>query len=804
MLTRNIRASLPTIRRDLHFSIVVALTLALGIGANTAMFSVIYGVLLAPLPYLNPDQLVMVWARNQSGKDNVSVGDFLEWQRLNTVFQKLVAWSDDYYNFRVSDQPERIVGRAQSPGVFQMMGTNLFLGRDFLPEEAEVGKEQEVILTYRLWNRLGADRNIVGKHLVINRGSYTVVGVTSPGRIDRQEPQLFVPLAFRPEQMNHDYRWLMVMGRMKSDISIRQAQADMDLTTGQLMRGYPLTNQGWSSVVESLRASLVPQDRRRVLWLLLGAVLAVLLISCVNVANLVLVKGTTRLKEVAVRTSLGASSWNIFSQFLVESMLLACLGGILGIALGWVLLRVVVANLPSGLIPREAEISFNLPVLLFAMVTTSLAGMGSGCIPAWHLARLDPGRTLKEAGHTVSGNIRQRMHRFLVVCEFALALILLAGAGLAIHSFWKLTKIDLGIRTDHLLTFGLASPQEDPAVASHVVNFYQRVLDSISAQPGVAQAEIATGMPVEGGGFTMPFTVAEHSAVDPATRPTAVFQMVSSGYYPTLGIQIVEGRRFDDQDIETAPRVAVVNEVFARRFLTGDPLKHRIRVEQLIPGQSRLGPPLEWQIVGVAKNFHNVGIRDDQFPEIDVPFRQSPWPHVAVVVRTSVDPDAMSKTIAAAVHRIDNDAVLEQISTLDQIVDAMQAGDRFAGLLYGSFASVALLLAIVGIYGVTAFSVTQRTKEMGVRIALGASRRHISVMIVKEGLILVSLGLAVGLAGSFAMARLLRGLLYGIGAIDAQALGVVSLILVLAGMSACYLPARRAASADPIVALHYD
>jgi len=804
-LLRNLRVGLRLLRRSPGFTAVAVTTLAAGIGANTAIFSVIYAVLLAPMPYPHPEQLVMVWSKVRGGNNSVSAGDFLDWKRQNTAFQDLVAWSDVAYNFRTPEQPERIVGRAISPGAYRMMGTGFFLGRDFLSEEGEVGKDHVVILTYRLWKYLGADPAIIGKQIKMNGEPYTVVGVNLPGQTDRLESQFVVPLAFQPGQITHDFHWLLVIGRLKSGVSIAQAQADMDLVTGRIAQENPQSNKGWSSSVEALHLDFFSHEDQRTLWLLMGAVGLVLLIACANVANLVLAKGTTRLREAALRTSLGATRWQLFSQFLTENLVLSGIGGLLGVALGFALIRALVATLPPNRLPSEADVSLNLPVLLFTLAATTLAGVLFGCAPAWHAARVDPNETLKEGGRSGTSLARLRSRKVLVVSEFALALTLLSAAGLALHSLWKLSRVDLGFRSDHLLTFGLQPPKEEPVQAAHIITFYREVLTKIQSLPGVVNAEAATGMPIEGINIGMPFSLAGQTVSDPSTRPDAGFQMVTPEYYETLGIQIVKGRRFTHQDSATAPRVAIVNETFAQRFLSGmDPLRQRLVVEQLIPGVRKLGPPVEWQIVGVSRNIHNRGIRNEGFPIIDVPFEQSPEPFAGLVVRTAGDPAAMSKSIAAAVHAVNAEVPLEETRTMDQIVDESLVEDRFMTALYGSFAGVALLLAAVGIYGVMAFFVAQRTHEIGLRIAFGASPDHVLSLVLKEGLLLAAIGLGFGMVGAFFAGRALRGLLYGVGSVDSVAFTAVATTLFAAAFVACYFPARRAANVDPMVALRYE
>jgi len=802
---RNFRIALRLLRRNPGFTTVAVITLAIGIGANTAIFSVLYAVLLAPMPYPHPEQLVMVWSKVRDGNNSVSASDFLDWKRLNTTFQDLLAWNNVAYNFATPEQPERIVGRTMTPGAYRMMGTPLFLGRDFLPEEGELGKDHVVILTHKLWAHLGADRDIIGKQIKMNGKPYTVVGVNLPGQTDRLECEFVVPLAFKPEELSHDTHWLLVLGRLKPGVSIAQAQADMDVVANRIAQEHPQSNKGWSVSVEPLHLDFFPKRDQETLWLLMGAVGLVLLIACANVANLVLAKGTTRLKEAAVRTSLGASRWQLFSQFLMENLVLAGVGGTLGVALALALIRMLVAILPPNRIPSEAEIALNLPVLLFTLAATTISGLVFGCVPAWHSSRVDPNETLKEGGRSGIGAVRHRVRKALVVSEFALALTLLSAAGLALHSLWNLSHVDLGFRSDHLLTFGLEPPKEEPYQSDHIVGFYRDALERIESLPGVVRAEAATGMPLQGTNFGMPFSISGQPVSDRATRPGAGFQMVTPEYYDTLGIEIVKGRRFTEQDSAASPRVAIVNETFVRRFLQGmNPLRQRLVIDQIVPGEMKIGASVEWQIVGVSRDSHNGGIHGSNFALIDVPFQQSPWPGASVVVRTTGDPASMSKSISGAIHSFAPDVPLEEIRTMDEIVDRSLVDDRFLTALYGTFASIALLLAAVGIYGVMAFAVAQRTHEIGLRIAFGASRDHVLGLVLKEGLILAASGLAIGVGGAFLTGRVMSGLLYGVGSVDSVAFITVAVTLLAAAFGASYIPARRAARVDPMVAIRYE
>ena len=802
---RDLRFGFRLWRKNYGFAIVVALTLALGIGANTAIFSVVYATLLAPMPYPNPDQLVMVWSKIQGNRNGVAAGDFLDWKRQSTSFQDLNAWSGASFNLATAEHPEQVQARLSTPGFCTMMGERFALGRDFLAEEGQPGKDREVILVNRFWKRLGANPNIIGQQLKLNGEPYTVVGVMAPGPTDRLEMGIIAPLAFKPEQINHDFHFILVMGRLKPGITLAAAQADMDIVTGRIAKDYPRSNKGWGASVEPLKNDFFPKESQETLWLLMGAVGFVLLIACVNVANLLLAKGATRLKEVALRTSLGATRRRVFNQFVAESMVLALLGGIAGVGLSAVMLKVLMIIMPPYTLPSEADVKLSVPVLLFTLASTMLAGVLFGCAPAWRASGVNLTEAIKEGGRSGSGRGHNRLRFALVISEFGLSLTLLAGAGLAIHSFWNLARVDLGIRTDHILSFNLPVPNTRLSDSQKIVTFYRQLLERVRALPGVTHAEAGIGTPIAGSGFGMPFNIAGMEPKDSGSRPNAAFQMITPDFFKTFGIQIVKGRSFTDQDIEGGPRVAMVNENFVRKFLSGvDPIGKRLLIEQLIPGVTKLGPTQDWEIVGVYHNVRSGGPRGDNYVEITVPFYQSPWPGVDMSVRTVSDPEAMPKSIAGVIASMDPNLAMAGVKTMDQIVDQSLLGDRFVMLLYGIFAAVALLLAALGIYGVMAFMVAQRTHEIGVRIALGADQQQVLQVILQEGLKLAVIGLAIGLAGACMVGRAMRSTLYGVGSVDATAFGAVAMVLLVSAMLACYIPARRAAKVDPMVALRYE
>ncbi|HKQ85835.1 MAG TPA: ABC transporter permease, partial [Candidatus Acidoferrales bacterium] len=635
--------------------------------------------------------------------------------------------------------------------------------------------------------------------------SYTLVGVLPPGAYDRLDEQVFAPLAFKPEQINHDFHWLLIAGRLKTGVTIPQAQADMDVVTQHIAQAYPQSNKSWSSSVELLQNDFFGRDAQNSLWLMMGAVVFVLLVACANVANLLLARGMARQKEIAVRASAGASRQELFRQFLTESLALAGIGGLFGIGLAWAMLKMMMALMPAYTLPSEADVRLSLPVLAFTMAATILAGLLFGSAPAWHASRLNLNEILKEGGHTTASAARHRLRRMLVVSEFALALTLLTGAGLAIHTFWNLRRVDLGIRKDHVLTFSLPVPNGRLTSAEQINAFYKELIEKIEALPGVEEASASTGLPLRGTSFGMPFTIAGKPVSDPSSRPGAGFQMATPGYYKAFGIEMTKGRAFTEQDVANGARVAMVNENFVRRFLGGaDPLTQQVIVEQLIPGVTKLGPPLEWQIVGVFHTVKNGNLRNANFAEIDVPFWQSPWPQASISLRTYNDPAGMTKSLAAVVQSMDPDLPISNVRTMDQILDRDLSGDRFATSLLGTFAAVALILASLGIYGVMAFGVTQRTHEIGLRMALGAAPSRVLGLVIREGMTLTAIGLGIGLAGSYLVARAMQSQLYGVGSMDPLVLAAVAIVLSATALLACYVPARRAMRVDPMVALRYE
>ena len=804
-LIQNLSYSLRTLLKNKGFTLTAVLTLALGIGATTAIYSVVHAV-FEPMPYPKSEQLVMVWSKVRGGRSSATAPDFVEWGRRSSSFQGLGAWSGASFNVATTDRPELVPGSQRTPGFFTMEGLPLLLGRDFLADENQPGKNHVVILSNRLWSQhFDADRGIIGRPIRMNGEPYTVVGVLQPGIYDRFNSQVWVPLTLNLDANNRDPQSMLVMARLKDGVSLEQAQSEMNLIAGQLQAENPKSTVVRDVSVESLHLNFLTDATRRNLWLLMGAVGFLLLIACVNVANLLLARGTARQREVALRAALGASRSRLFAQFITESLVLAVIGGAFGVLLGSVIIDVIGAVMPpvGTMLPSEANIRMSIPVLLFTIAVTTLAGLLFGIAPAWQATRLDLNQVLKLGGRTGDGGARRNGRRALVVAEFSLALILLASGGLALKSFWNLTRVDLGIRSEQVLSFRLPVPANRLNGADQIRSYYQQMLEKIEAIPGVNKAAVMTGIPSRGPSSGKRFSIVGQPVVNPSERPGAGFQMVTPGYVEALGIRLIKGRSIDDHDTPNSERVAMINQRFVERYFPNvDPLAQRLAMEESLPG-GKPGQKVEVRIVGVFHNTRSAGSREDS-AEIVVPFWQSPAPQTSMVVKTDGDPRSVIKSIAAAVSSVDPDLPLAGVKTVDEIISESLAIDRFSVVLFSSFGMLGLLLAAVGIYGVMNFTVAQRTQEFGVRMALGAQRSRVVRLVLKEGATLAGAGALIGLGGAYLVGRTMQSTLYGVGALDIRAFGTVALALIAAALVACLLPAWRAGRVEPMAALRNE
>jgi putative ABC transport system permease protein len=810
-LWRDIRYGLRLFWKSPGFTAVSLMALALGIGATTAIFSLLYAVLLAPLPYVGGDRIMMVWAMQKGQRSNVSPADYLDWQKQSKAFESVNAWTGDNLTISTPDWTEQVQISRVAPGFFDLLfGENVALGRHFVADDSKPGNEHVVILNNKFWrDRFGSDPNIVGTKLRMSGELYTVLGVAAPSASDQGESKMNVPLVFKGDEAEHrENRYLLVMGRLKKGVTVEEANAEMSVIAKQLAQNYPKTNQDVAVSVEPLKDDFLPPPTKIGLWLMMGAVGFVLLIACVNIANLLLAWGTARQREIAVRAAQGASRWRVFRQFLIESLSLAVIGGVLGTLLAMGILGVVMGLMPRNElgIPYEADPHLNLPVLLFTLAATLLSGVLFGCFPAWHAARQNISDMLKEGGRSSGGSGRNRLRKALVVVEFALALILVAGAGFILRSFWNVTQIDIGIRRDHVLTFTVPMQDERTATAPKVRSVFKELQERIGAVPGVQSVGMALGLPKLGAPRLHFAIVGQSSEPELEKQPETIFMPVTPGYYPTYGIRLTKGRFLDGRDLAGAPRVAMVSESFVRKYLQGmDPLAQRLKiVEIVLDKRPPFGDPVEWQIVGV---FHDVQF--DNHPtgnseEVDVPFDQATWPRTVIGVRTSGEPSAIATSVAAAIRSVNPDYPMTQVRTMDQVVSESMVADRFTLLVFGSFGALALVLAAIGIYGVMTFSVAQRNHEMGIRIALGAGSKEVLRLVVGEGMWAALLGMAIGIPGVYLVGKTLKTMLYNVGALDVWALAGVALVLLAAALVACYLPARRATRIDPLVALRQE
>jgi putative ABC transport system permease protein len=781
--------------------------LVLAIGPNTAIFSVVYATLLAPLPYPDPEQLVMVWSKTPVGdRSSVSPADYLAWKESATSFQYLEPFSPRAFNLSSIDEALRVRARRVTPDGHRILGEGMALGRDFQSGDDQPGKNQIVLLSNRLWRRSYAgDPGIIGRDIQLDGRPHTVVGVLPAGPSDRLPADLWMPLTFASADLNHTSRRLLIMGRLKRGISIERAQGEMTIIASELARRAPKSNRDWGISVEPLQNNFLSPDTRTTLWLLLAAVGFVVAIACVNVANLLLARGSARQREIAIRASLGAGRARIVRQTLTESLVLAATGGLLGVTSAMWLLEVLLAIIPRGMLPSEADPRLSVPVLLFALVTTTVCGLLCGSAPAWHASRVELNETLKRDGRSTASGDRRRLGQALVVVEFALAVTSLAGAGLMIHSFWNRTRVDLGVRIESTLTFSLPVAGERLNTRERIEAFYRDLLERLRTVPGVTHASVSTGLPLQGSAFGGPFHLLGSPACDaPACAVTAV-RIVSPDFLQTFDGTLVRGRGFTDGDRAGSIRVALVSRQFVERYLHGvDPLTQRIELND--PGTpSTVTPQLEWQIVGVYQTINNgQQFGDVSRPEVMLPFWQSAWPEATIAVRTAGDPDLVRQDVAATVRKIDSNLPLVNVRTMADIARESLSPDRLNVVLYGSLGAVALLLAAVGVYGVMSFSIVRRTSEIGLRMALGAGPAHVRGQIMREGATLCALGLSLGTVGAYVLGRAMQSTLFGTGAMNAPVLLAVCGALLTSALLACYVPARRASAVDPMMALRTD
>jgi len=807
-ILHDLRYALRILARYPGFTAIAILTLALGIGANTAIFSVVNAVLLRPLNFRDPARLVIVAEKNSYGLVSTSYQNWMDWRDQSRSFESIEGTRTTTLTLTGAGEPERLNAQMSTAGLFPLLGANAVAGRTFTADEDSASGTPVAVLSYGLWQRrFGASHEILGKPINLDSRPYTVVGVLPPGFQLLQPADVFVPFTPWAKTLPDDRNWhpgILAIARLKPGISREQASTEMVGITKRLEQQYPIYNTGISAKVVGLQELMV-QNVRPALFLLLGAVSFVLLIACANVANLLLARAASRGREVAIRTSMGASRGRIVRQLLTESVLISLVGGILGLLLASAALGPLL-KISAGSVPKVFSVELDRWVLAFTLGMSVLTGLLFGLVPALRTAKLDLRETLNEASRgSTSGPRQHRLRGVLVGTEIAFAMLLLVGAGLLLRSFERLQDVSAGFAPGHLLLADLPLSQNAYAQPEQRFQFFDRLVDHARTLPGVRSAAAASFLPVSGLGGLIHFNISGRPPKSPKEFIAAGYRTVSANYFETLGVPLLQGRLFTPGDHERSPAVVVINSTMARTYFPNEnPLGKRMQLGAT-PTPEKEVPTME--VVGVVGDVLQ-GLDLGPKAEMYLPFKQAdallPVFQMTVVLRTTADPSLETAALRSTLAEIDPNQPLVNVRTMEQNMSTSVAQPRFRTWLIGIFAALALLLAAVGVYGVMSYTVTQRTSEIGIRITLGAQSSDVFRSIVGEGARIALFGVAAGLAGALVLTRLLQTFLYGISASDPTTFVAVALLLTLVSVAACYFPARRATRVDPIVALRYE
>ena len=803
-LLQDIRLAFRTFVNRPAFALITIITLGLGIGANTAIFSMVNAVIVQQLPFKDPDQLVWIWSsRTDRDKAPFSIPDFQDLKERNGSLKSMVALNDWNANLTNSGDPERLLGVRISSDVFEMFGVNALVGRTLIPQDDNPDSQRVVVLTHGLWNRrFGSDAGVVGQTLTLNGDNYAVVGVLPPNFIfPGSKAEFAIPLALHSDfrRTNRNANFLRILGRLKQGATPQQAQADLDSICQYLRNQYPTTNATKQGVKLIALKDEVVGNFRSALMLLLGAVALVLMVICLNLANLMLVRAMARRRETAIRLAIGATRMALVRQMLVESLMFGILGGALGLCLAWLGVKLLISLSPADL-PRANEVKIDAPVLLFTIGITLITGIIFGLVPALHGSKADLTEDLKEGSRGSSAGPRINYARnFLVVMEVAISLMLVIGAGLLIRSFIQLQAVKPGFDTNNLLVVHMSLPRVKYTDRESLTNFHDKLQHRLTGIPGLQSASAISIIPMSELILRPEFTIVGRPPVSRAETPLAQFRMASPNYFKTMGIPIMSGRGLEEQDRSSTRPVAVINENLALHFWKDEsPIGSQLKVE---------GTNHDLEIVGVVGNVKQSGLAGEPTYDIYVPLAQSPEGTVTFLtnnlfwtIRTLQNPLALANTVRGEIQAVDRD-VPANVRTMDQVMATSIAPRRFTLLLLQIFAGAALLLAGMGLYGLVSYSVIQRTNEVGIRMALGAQRSHVLKLIIGQGLKLVLVGVALGLIGAFTFRSIISSLLFGISTTDAYTFIAAPLLLIVVGLLASYIPARRAAKISPIIAL---
>jgi putative ABC transport system permease protein len=805
---RDIRYGIRSMLKQPAFTAMILLTLGLGIGATTAIFSVVNGVLLRNLPYRQPERIVAIQELNPKGtRVQVTSANFLDWRAQNTVFEHLAAIQEDTSNLALSDSAERIDIAQTSANFFDVFGVTPVHGRLFTTADEQAGHEPIVVLSHALWqSSFGGDKGVVGQPIRLDGRDYTVVGIAPAGfQYPRKTEAWLPPLKLVPElfpdqdvTQTRGMGYLSAVALLKPGVSVTQAAAEMETITSRLRQQYPESNNNRFNKVVSLHQHLVGETDK-MLWLLLGAVTFVLLIACANVANLLLANAASRQKEIAIRTALGASRLRVIRQLFTESALLALAGGAVGFLLSVWGVPLITQLLPREF-PRLDEIRMDWRALGFTLAASVITGFLFGLAPALNVTKAGVQDAMKETSHGSGGSVhRSRLRQALIVAEVALSVVLLAGAGLLFRSFLQLHSVKAGFTPEQVLTARLSPAGEQFRADTDVINYFDKVTERIAALPGVREVGVINTLPLQKGP-TLRFRVEGRPPQTVDKWPPANYRVVSPNYFHLMNIPILQGRTFTRADNEQVPSVLMVNQSLVDKNFQGE----NVIGKRINFGRTENNQPIWLEIVGVVADVKNQELKEPSEPEFYFSSLQGPFQTMSIVLRSSVEPNSLVSAVRQAVNEVDKTVPVSNFETMERIVTESVMEPRFNMVLLSLFSTIALLLCAAGIYGVTTYTVTQRTHELGIRLALGAQIGDVLKLILRQGVTVILVGLAIGLAAAFVLTRLLKTLVFGVSTTDPLTFIAITSLLALVALVACYVPARRATKVDPLVALRYE